>query len=148
MHGTGAKGRSVAQPLSPLKKRGPINLRRKGLDAERSLVRYLQSKGLTATKTSRSGYAGTDLSIDLLGISRSIEVKVRSHGFRQLYEWLGTSDLLIIRADRREPLVVLPMWLASAVAESANALEKETSSGAPRRATTPMFPPPRNQGSQ
>ena len=115
MHGTGAKGRSVGHPLFPSSRKGRAS-RRKGLDAERSLVRYLQSKGLSAEKTSRTGYRGTDLSVDLLGISRSIECKVRSHGFTQLYEWLANADMLVIRADRREPLVVLPMWLASEIA--------------------------------
>jgi hypothetical protein len=79
-------------------------------------VRYLQTKGLSAQKTSRTGYAGTDISVDLLGIERRIEVKVRARAFNQLYRWLANSDLLIIRADRREPLVVLPMWLASEIA--------------------------------
>jgi hypothetical protein len=80
------------------------------------LVRYLQAKGLSAEKTSRTGYSGTDISLDLLGIERRVECKVRSHGFRQLYEWLGNADLLIVRADRKEPLVVIPLWLASEIA--------------------------------
>jgi hypothetical protein len=33
-----------------------------------------------------------------------------------MYEWLGNSDLLIIRADRKEPLCVLPLWLAAELA--------------------------------
>jgi hypothetical protein len=39
---------------------------------------------------------------------------------------LANSDVLIIRADRREPLRVLPLWLAAevaAVAEQIEALE-------------------------
>jgi hypothetical protein len=86
-------------------------------------VRYLQARGLNATKVSRTGYRGTDLSLDLLGIERRVECKVRSHGFTQLYDWLANSDLLIIRADRREPLVVLPLWLASEVAAAAERLQ-------------------------
>ena len=132
MHGTGAKGRSVGHPLFPSSRKGRAS-RRKGLDAERSLVRYLQSKGLSAEKTSRTGYRGTDLSVDLLGISRSIECKVRSHGFTQLYEWLANADMLVIRADRREPLVVLPMWLAAEVAAAAEQNEiNEAPSLSPR----------------
>jgi hypothetical protein len=90
--------------------------RRKGLDNERALVRYLQGRGITAEKISRTGYTGSDLSPVLLGIERRVECKVRSHGFTQLYDWLANSDLLIIRADRREPLVCLPLWLAAEVA--------------------------------
>jgi hypothetical protein len=99
--------------------------RRKGLDAERVLVRFLQSRGLSASKVSRTGYAGTDLSVDLLGIERRVECKVRSHGFRQLYEWLANADMLVIRADRKEPLVVIPLWLAAEVAAVAEELEHE-----------------------
>jgi hypothetical protein len=90
-------------------------------------VRYLQAKGLSATKTSRTGYAGTDLAVDLLGIERRVECKVRSHGFTQLYEWLANSDLLIIRADRKEPLCVLPLWLAAEVAAVAEGTESGAS---------------------
>jgi hypothetical protein len=68
--------------------------------------------------------AGTDLSVDLLGISRTIECKVRARAFGALYRWLANSDLLIIRADRREPLVVLPLWLANEVAAAAEGIEK------------------------
>src|SRR6516165_9032299 len=122
MHGTGPSLRRKHEvPSSTRKGRAS---RRKGLDAERVLVRYLQSRGLNATKTSRTGYAGTDLSVDLLGIERRVECKVRSHGFRQLYEWLANSDVLVIRADRKEPLCVLPLWLAAEVAAVAEGIEK------------------------
>jgi hypothetical protein len=38
-------------------------------------------------------------------------VKARGDGFRQLYAWLTGFDLLIVKADRRDPLVVLPLVL-------------------------------------
>jgi hypothetical protein len=56
-------------------------------------------------------YAG-DLSIPVLGVDRCCECKVRANGFGRLYHWLIERDLLIIRADRREPLVVVPLRLA------------------------------------
>jgi len=40
------------------------------------------------------------------------EVKVRAHGFSQLYG----REILIVRQDRREPLVVLPLRLAAEIA--------------------------------
>jgi hypothetical protein len=113
----------VGHPPPPSRK-GPINSRRKGSRAELNLVRFLQQRGLNATKVSRTGYSGTDLSLDLLGIERRVECKVRSHGFRQLYEWLANSDVLVIRADRKEPLCVLPLWLAAEVAAVAEGIEK------------------------
>jgi hypothetical protein len=57
--------------------------------------------------------------VPVLGIDRTVEVKVRGNGFRQLYEWLGRRHLLIVRADRREPLVVLPLRLAAEIAAAA-----------------------------
>jgi hypothetical protein len=134
MHGSGAKT-FVGHPPPPSSRKGRAS-RRKGLDAERVLVRFLQQRGLNATKTSRAGYSGTDLAVDLLGIERRVEVKVRARAFNQLYSWLANSDLLIIRADRREPLVVLPLWLASeiaSVAEQKDISEVPKASGAAGR---------------
>jgi len=115
VHGTGPRLKVIHPSPSSSSRRGRAS-RRKGLDAERVLVRFLQGRGLNATKTSRTGYAGTDLSLDLLGIERRVECKVRARAFGALYRWLSNADLLIIRADRREPLCVLPLWLAAEVA--------------------------------
>jgi hypothetical protein len=100
----------------PAKKRAS---RRKGAAEERALVRYLQARGFAAEKSSRTGYKGSDLSMPLLGIDRTIECKVRARAFGQLYKWLGNSDLLIIRQDRKPALVVVPLWLASEIAAEA-----------------------------
>jgi hypothetical protein len=86
------------------------------------LVRYLQARGFAAEKVSRTGYRGPDLSIPLLGIDRAVEVKARGNGFATLYRWLGSADLLIVRANRREPLVVVPLWLAAEIAAEAEGL--------------------------
>jgi Holliday junction resolvase len=96
-----------------------IRSRRKGQREENALVRYLQDRGFAAEKSSRTGYTGHDLSIPLLSIDRKVEVKVRADGFRELYTWLAGADLLIVRADRREPLVVVPLKLAAEIAEAA-----------------------------
>jgi hypothetical protein len=82
----------------------------------------LQEAGFAAEKISRSGYRGADLSIPLIGRDLHAEVKVRGTGFGQLYEWLTGVDLLIVKCDRLEPLIVVPMRLAveiAAVAERA-----------------------------
>ena len=44
------------------------------------------------------------------------QVKVRADGFRELYSWLSGRDVLIAKADRLEPLVVLRMSLAAEIA--------------------------------
>jgi hypothetical protein len=41
-----------------------------------------------------------------------IECKARADGFRELYSWLRERDVLIVKADRQEPLVVLELALA------------------------------------
>jgi hypothetical protein len=51
VHGTGAKGRSVGHPLAPSSRKGRAS-RRKGLDAERVLVRFLQQRGLAGAMMS------------------------------------------------------------------------------------------------
>ena len=66
------------------------------------------------------GQFGGDLSVPLLGTDRRCEVKVRANGFIQLYDWLDDADLLIVRADRRTPLVVIPWKLAVEIATAAD----------------------------
>ena len=63
-------------------------------------------------------FAG-DVTIPLLGVDRVVEVKIRSTGFNQLYAWLQGRDILVVRADRREFLVVIPIALATQVARAA-----------------------------
>ena len=65
------------------------------------------------------GRFGGDVSLPLLGIDRRVEVKVRANGFRRLYDWLGGADMLVIRADRCKPLVVIPLALAAEIAATA-----------------------------
>lgn len=48
-----------------------------------------------------------------------VEVKARAKGFAQLYAWLEGRDALVIKADRRRPLVVLPLALALEVMRAA-----------------------------
>jgi hypothetical protein len=93
--------------------------RDKGARTERALVRLLQGQGIAAAKISRAWCAGADLRVPLLGVDRAVEVKCRAAGFRQFYDWLKQRDVLIVKADRQEPLVVLRMSLAAEIAKSA-----------------------------
>jgi Holliday junction resolvase len=103
--------------------RGGKASRQKGNRAERALVRLLQNHGFTAERVPLSGSAGGsyvgDLTVPLLGSDRCVEVKVRGDGFKQLYDWLDGRDLLMVKADRRDPLVVLPLRLAIEIAAAA-----------------------------
>src|SRR5262249_39411999 len=89
--------------------------KRKGTRVERELVNLLVQLGLPCFRVPLSGATGGewsgDIHVPLLGRTRRVEVKCRGDGFRQLYSWLGGFDLLIVKADRREPLAVLPLAL-------------------------------------
>jgi Holliday junction resolvase len=97
--------------------------RDKGDRAERTIVRLFQEYGFAAERVPLSGAArgrfGGDVSVPLLGIDRRVEVKVRGNGFRKIYGWLDGADVLVVRADRSEPLVILPLRLAVEIARIA-----------------------------
>ena len=84
---------------------------------ERAIVALLQAEGIAATKISGMYKTGADISMPLLGRDLDVEVKYRADGFRQLYNWLNSRDILILKADRREPLVVLRMSLVAEIAK-------------------------------
>ena len=97
--------------------------RDKGNRVERAIVRALQDRGFGAERVPLSGSAGGsyvgDLTVPLMGVDRVVEVKARATGFAQLYGWLEGRDMLVVKADRREPLLVLPLRLAAEIAAAA-----------------------------
>jgi Holliday junction resolvase len=115
--------------------------RDKGNRTERALVRFLQSYGFAAERVPLSGSAGGsfsgDITIPILGLDRTAEVKVRGTGFRQLYSWLSGRDLLVVRADRRQPLVILPLRLAADIA--AHAEQSKLTASAMKAGTAPSI---------
>ena len=94
--------------------------RDKGARTECAIVRLLQASGIEATKISGAWLPGADLRLPILGVDRTVEIKCRAAGFRTLYDWLNDRDVLIVKADRQEPLVVLRMSLAAQIATSGN----------------------------
>jgi hypothetical protein len=107
----------------PQARKGGKASREKGNRAERAIVKFLQDRGFAAERVPLSGSAGGsyggDLTVPVLGVDWVVEVKCRSRGFRELYRWLVNRDILIVRADRSEPLVVLPLKLAAEIAANA-----------------------------
>ena len=95
--------------------------RDKGARTERAIVRLLQGQGIAATKISRAWSPGADLRVPVLGVDRAVEVKCRAAGFSRLYDWLNQRDVLIVKADYKEPLVVLRMSLAAEIAKGGSA---------------------------
>jgi Holliday junction resolvase len=106
-----------------VKNHGGRASRHKGDRFERALARLLQDHGLGAERVPLSGSAGGsysgDLTCPVLGVDRTVECKSRKDGFRELYSWLQARDLLVIKADRRDALVVLPLRLAAEIAIAA-----------------------------
>jgi hypothetical protein len=106
----------------------PIKSRRKGMRVENEIVHRLQESGFAAEKISGMYKPGPDLTVPLLGIDRRVEVKSRADGFRELYKWLQDRDFLVVRADRQEPLVVLPLRIAIEIAQLAERAKNSTNS--------------------
>jgi Holliday junction resolvase len=102
--------------------RGGRRSRDKGNRAERALVRFLQDHGFAAERVPLSGSArgrfSGDIALPLLGIDHTVEVKCSANGFKALYAALEAASLLIVRADRREPLVILRLELAAEIAKA------------------------------
>jgi Holliday junction resolvase len=93
--------------------------RDKGARTERAIAKVLQANGLAAAKISRTYQPGYDIVLSLSG--RDFCVEVKADGDRDLYTWLHERDILIVKADRQEPLVVLRMSLATEIAKGAAA---------------------------
>jgi hypothetical protein len=90
--------------------------RDKGTRTERAIVRLLQG---AATKVSGMYKPGGDINVPLLGVDGAVEVKCRAAGFSQVYNWLNQRGVLIVRADRQEPWIVLRVSLATEIARAA-----------------------------
>jgi hypothetical protein len=75
----------------------------------------LQASSIEAAKVRRAWTLCAHLRLPLSGVDRAVEVKRRAAA-RKFYDWLDQRDLLIVKADRQEPLVVLRMSLAAAIA--------------------------------
>ena len=98
----------------------------KGDRAERELVKLLQLAGVAAERTPMSGATrssrfggGYDLHVPIFGREWKAESKHHATGFARLYKWLKPVDILIVRADYKEPLVVLPLKTLVEIAQAA-----------------------------
>jgi Holliday junction resolvase len=107
--------------------------RQKGNRTERAIVHVLQSHGFAAQRVPLSGAArgrfGGDVSVALLGVDRRVEIKCRGDGFKELYHWLNGADFLIVKADRLEPLVILPLKFAAEIAAIAERAKNDALKG-------------------
>lgn len=87
--------------------------KRKGSRVERWVVNQLQDFGLVAWKTPLSGALGGkwsgDVRIESGDMVYRVEVKSRKNGegFKTLMDWLGNNHFLILKRDRRDPIVTM-----------------------------------------
>ena len=90
---------------------GGSRSRNKGYRGENELVKLLRSYGIRAERVPLSGAVGGKYSGDVIleykGRELVGEVKRRERGFVSLYKWLDQKDILFLRSNRREWLVVM-----------------------------------------
>jgi hypothetical protein len=89
--------------------------RRKGARVENDIAHAIQRHGIPARKRSGMYIAGHDIDAVVRGRSLRVEVKARATGFGTIYSWLGDNDALIVKADRRDPLVICRLALAASL---------------------------------
>lgn len=102
----------------------------KGDRLEAKLVEMLLLAGFHARRTPKSGSgplssnpgSGYDISLSLFDKVYKVEAKARGVAFQTFYKWLRKSDMVIVKQNFEEPLVVLPLRLAI---ELMNATKKQ-----------------------
>jgi hypothetical protein len=104
------------QELEHARKRAGKRSRDKGARVERKIVHLLRAYGFPAEKVSAMYRPGCDVVVPVAGRFLDVEVKARANGFGTLYRWLTDRDALIIKADRKPPLLVIPLELAAEIA--------------------------------
>ncbi len=102
--------------------RGGKGPKRKGSRVEREVLALLKEAGLEARRVplsgSAPGYPG-DLEVVLPGLGRVlVEVKARKR--LALEAWLEGRGLLVLKADRRPPLAVMPLQALLALIKAVN----------------------------
>ena len=97
--------------------------RDKGNRLERALVAQLQAAGFGAERVPLSGSLGGrwtgDITLPLLGRDLVVEAKTRGNGFRQIYDWIENRDLLALKANRKDVLIVIRLRQAVEIAKAA-----------------------------
>jgi Holliday junction resolvase len=117
----GTAATAAKQPSSnqiAAQQQGGARHRRKGDRCEREIVALHLALGIHSERMPHSGamrYRGHGADVDVYALGREecplvSECKSRKAGggFVQLERWLGENDLLFLRRDHAEPLVLLP----------------------------------------
>ena len=96
----------------------------KGARIEREIRDRHLALGIPAEKMPLSGALGGEWSGDLrvAGMKAEVKARARGAGFTTLEKWLGSNDLLFLRKDRSDPMVVLSWDAWSKLIVSAKSL--------------------------
>jgi hypothetical protein len=86
--------------------------RSKGLRRENEATATLVAAGIPAKRRSGMYVRGHDIDIEVGGRMLKAEMKSRATGFTQIYRMLDGTDVLLIKADRKPILAILPLSLA------------------------------------
>lgn len=94
--------------------------KQKGSRIEREIVHLHTAIGIPAERIPLSGAAGGSFTGDVIIGDLRAEVKARANGdgFKTLEGWLGKNDLLFLRRDRQQPLVVMPWAIYESLIKS------------------------------
>ncbi len=76
---------------------------RKGYRFEKEVQRKFEEAGFKVVRSPASKGSG-DLYIEGLG-----DVQLKARKTISIYSWFDGADVLIVKADRKEPLVVIPL---------------------------------------
>ena len=83
--------------------------RDKGYRTENNIRKMALDHGLHAYRVPLSGGASIkgDVIVRGTGDPWVLEIKCRANGFKQIYDWIGDNDGLVIKSDNNRALVVL-----------------------------------------
>ena len=90
--------------------------KKKGYNAEHGIAKRWTARGLKCKRVVLSGALGSilgpdfhgDLKATVLGRELTIQSKCLANGWAMIYRAIERHDCLIIKSDRKEPLVILP----------------------------------------
>ena len=97
--------------------------RQKGDRFERQVVDACQADGIPAQRVPLSGAAGGmfggDIQVETRVGRQKLECKSRADKWVAEYGWLEGNDLLVVKRDRSEPLVIMRLadWIKLAKAD-------------------------------
>lgn len=80
----------------------------KGSRVEREVRKLFEAHGWKVVRSAGS-FGESDLYIHNKEIGISLGIQVKARKSLQVYSWLGKADALILKGDRKEFLIVLPL---------------------------------------